>query len=116
MAEPGRNPLSVDPSAPDMHDRPVIVGLDGREHDADAIALAQLLQASFGGRLLLTHVVPPAPPGKGKIECERLEQLLARASASLGDGTDTQLVEPCPAAQGLSSLAAERGASMLVLG
>jgi nucleotide-binding universal stress UspA family protein len=121
MAEPGRNSLSVDPSAPDTHDRPVIVGLDGREHDADAIALAQLLQASFGGRLLLAHVVPPAPPGKGKIECERLAQqqgrkLLARASASLGDGTDTQLVEPCPAARGLSSLAAERGASMLVLG
>jgi nucleotide-binding universal stress UspA family protein len=121
MAEPGRNSLSVDPSAADTHDRPVIVGLDGREHDADAIALAQLLQASFGGRLLLAHVVPPAPPGKGKIECERLEQqqgrkLLARASASLGDGTDTQLVEPCPAARGLSSLAAERGASMLVLG
>ena len=131
----GLNSTSVEPSAPTgekatthaassplgTHDSAVIVGLDGLDHDADALALAQSLQASFGGRLVLAHVVPPAPPGKGMIECEQLErqqgrQLLARASAKLGDGADTQLVEPCPAARGLSWLAARRGASMLVLG
>jgi nucleotide-binding universal stress UspA family protein len=103
------------------HDGTAIVGLDGREHDADALALAGSLQASLGGGLVLAHVVPPAPPGKGMIECERLEreqgrELLIRASAKLGDGADTELVEPCPAARGLSWLAAKRGASMLVLG
>ena len=131
----GPNSTSVAPSAPageaatvhaagrplGTHDSTVIVGLDGREHDADTLALAQSLQASFGGRLLLAHVVPPAPPGKGMIECELLErqqgrELLARASASLGEGADTQLVEPCAAARGLSWLAAKRGASILVLG
>lgn len=103
------------------HDSTVIVGLDGREHDADALALAQSLQASLGGSLLLAHVVPPAPPGKGMIECERLErqqgrELLTRTSANLDDGADTQLVEPCPPPLGLSRLAAKRGASILVLG
>ena len=103
------------------HESTLIVGLDGREHDADALALAGSLQASLGGRLLLAHVVPPAPPGKGMIECERLErqqgrELLIRASAKLRDGADTELVEPCPADRGLSWLAAKRGAGMLVLG
>jgi nucleotide-binding universal stress UspA family protein len=131
----GLNSTGVEPSAPTgeesamhasssplcTHESTLIVGLDGREHDADAVALAGSLQASLGGGLLLAHVVPPAPPGKGMIECERLErqqgrELLIRASAKLGDGADTELVEPCPAARGLTWLAAKRGASMLVLG
>jgi nucleotide-binding universal stress UspA family protein len=108
-------------SAPATQDRSVIVGLDGREHDADALALGRSLQTSLGGGLVLAHVIPPAPLGRGMIESERLErhegqELLARASANLGDGTDTELVEPCPPASGLSRLAAERHASMLVLG
>ena len=135
MNEFGRNSTSVEPSAPtgeestthvassplDRNDSTLIVGLDGREHDADALALAESLEASLGGELLLAHVVPPAPPGKGMIECERLErqqgrELLTQASANLGDGADTQLVEPSPAARGLTWLAAKRGASILVLG
>ena len=135
MNEFSLNSTAVEPSAPtgeestthvasspvDRNDNTVIVGLDGREHDADALALAESLQASLGGGLLLAHVVPPAPPGKGMIECERLErqqgrELLTRASANLGDGADTQLVEPSPAARGLTWLAAKRRASMLVLG
>lgn len=108
-------------SAPATQVRLVIVGLDGREHDADALALGRSLQAALGGKLLLAHVIPPPPPGRGMIECERLErhegqELLVRASANLGDGTDMELVEPCPPASGLSRLAAERHASMLVLG
>jgi nucleotide-binding universal stress UspA family protein len=131
----GLNSAGVEPSAPageesathvairqlGTHESTLIVGLDGREHDAEALALAGSLQASLGGGLLLAHVVPPAPSGEGMIECERLErqqgrELLTRASANLRDGADTQLVEPCPAARGLSWLAAKRGASMLVLG
>ena len=64
MNEFGRNSTSVEPSAPTgeestthaassplgTHDSTLIVGLDGREHDADALALAQSLQASLGGR------------------------------------------------------------------
>jgi nucleotide-binding universal stress UspA family protein len=118
----GEEPAShLASSAPATQDRWVIVGLDGREHDADALVLGRSLQTSLGGGLLLAHVIPPPPPGRGMIECERLErhkgqELLARASANLGDGTDTELVEPGPPAPGLSRLAAERHASMLVLG
>lgn len=102
-------------------DSSVIVGLDGRDHDSDALALGRSLQAALGGRLLLAHVIPPPPSGRGMVECERLErnegrELLARASADLGDGADTELVEPCQPARGLSQLAAERGESTLVLG
>jgi len=100
----------------------VIVGLDGREHDADALALGRFLQAALGGGLLLAHVIPPGPPGQGRLALESLErrdgqELLAKSAERLGSASiETQLVEPCPAAPGLSRLAVERGASMLVLG
>jgi nucleotide-binding universal stress UspA family protein len=135
MKQLGLNSTEVEASAPlgaesktlmvsgsfDTHGGAVIVGLDGREHDADALALARSLQASLGGGLLLAHVMPPVPSGKAMIECERLErqqgrELLTRASANLGRDDDIQLVEPCPPPVGLSRLAARHGASMLVLG
>ena len=108
--------------SPEASEASVIVGLDGREHDADALALGRFLQAALGGELLLAHVIPPAPPGRGMLALESLErqdgrELLARSAEKLGAaGVDTQLVEPCPAAPGLSRLAVERRASMLVLG
>lgn len=116
--EPATHPAS---SAPDTRDGSVIVGLDGREHDGDALALARLLQSTLGGRLLLAHVVPPAPLGRGLAEAESLErsdgeELLAHAAEGIGDAADTMLIDPGSPARGLSGLAAVRHASMLVLG
>ena len=99
----------------------VVVGLDGRRHDADALALATLLQEALGGGMLLAHVISPAPIGRGMAQSEAIErgegdQLLARAAAGLSESCQTELVEPSPAAAGLSRLAREREAAVLVLG
>lgn len=104
----------------------MLVGLDGREHDADALALARSLQLALGGAVVLAHVIPPIFPGRGMAEGEALErrrgrELLSHAAGNLGAGVDpefvdTELVDCGPAASGLSRLAVERQASMLVLG
>lgn len=105
----------------DARDELVIVGLDGREHDADALALGRSLQTALGGKLLLAHVVPPTPLGQGMAAYEEIlwdegRELVAGAAWSSGGNAETELVAPCPAAHGLSRLAAGRHASMLVLG
>lgn len=99
----------------------VMVGLDGRAHDADALALAGWLQAALPGRILLVHVCPPAPPGRGMAESEALEQgegreLLIRAAEAVGGAPESELIEPMSPADGLSRLARERRAEILVLG
>jgi nucleotide-binding universal stress UspA family protein len=107
--------------SPDVGDNIVIVGLDGRSHDRDALALARSLQSVLGGSLVLAHVVPPGPAGPGMAEYEAIvwregRELLARMSADAGEDVETQLVGPCPAARGLSWVAAEWNAGTLVLG
>jgi nucleotide-binding universal stress UspA family protein len=99
----------------------VVVGLDGRSHDSDALALAERLRAAVGGKALLVHVIPPAPIGRGMAESEAIEraqgaELLDRAATGLGETYATELLEPCPAAPGLSRIAREREAAVLVLG
>jgi len=118
-----REVSAAHPSAvePRVHRRSFIVGLDGREHDADALALARSLHAALGGEIVLAHVIPPAPPGRGMVAFEAIErregrELLDAAATKIGDSAHTELVDPCPAAPGLSGVAVERDASMLVLG
>jgi nucleotide-binding universal stress UspA family protein len=104
----------------DADERTVIVGLDGREHDADALALARALQAAADGRLLLAHVVPRPPPGRGMteyaIEARRDGRgLLTRAARGCGPSTQAEMVETWPADVALMQLATDYRASMLVL-
>ena len=99
----------------------VIVGLDGREHDADAIALGRSIQAALGGTICLAHVIPPGPPGQGRMALEALERedgsrLLVESAEALDGRIETELVDPVPAAEGLACLAARRPESMLVVG
>ena len=99
----------------------VIVGLDGREHDADAIALGRSIQAALGGTICLAHVIPPGPPGQGRMALEALERedgtrLLVQAAEALDGRIETELIDPVPAAEGLAWLAANRPESMLVVG
>jgi nucleotide-binding universal stress UspA family protein len=106
---------------PQVAERPLIVALDGRDHDSDALALARTLQATLGGWLLIAHVIPPAPLGRGMVEYEFLarqegRELLARAAEASGSAAETRLLETWPAASALAQLADDHGASMLVLG
>ena len=99
----------------------LVVGLDGRKHDADALALARSLHAAFGVEIVLAHVIPPGPPGQGMAEFEAIERcegrdLLARTARDFEPRADTELIGPRATADGLSRLALERHASMLVLG
>jgi len=99
----------------------VIVGLDGRKHDADALALARSLGTVLGGHLVLAHVVPPAPLGS-LAALAPMEQVasgrtfLTRAAAKLARGSTTEFVDSLPAAVGLADPAVKCDASMLVLG
>jgi nucleotide-binding universal stress UspA family protein len=99
----------------------VIVALDGRDDDADALALAQTLRAALDGELIIAHVIPPAPLGRGMVEYELLarkegRELLARAAEESGAASKTRLLETWPLALALAQLAEDHDASMLVLG
>ena len=109
------------PDQPQTQTTWVVVGVDGLAHDADALALGESLSATLGGRILLAHVTPPAPPGRGQLEYEALEQaagreILARVAGQAEAAPDSELVSGAPAAKGLARVAQERHAEMLVLG
>ncbi len=120
-ADPAERGLQTPPASRETVERWLVVGLDGRAHDADALALAQWLRSALGGQLLLAHVCPPAPPGRGMDIFEAHElvkgrHLLSRTRRKLRVSSESALLEPMPADAGLSSLARERGAELLVLG
>jgi nucleotide-binding universal stress UspA family protein len=99
----------------------VIVGLDGREHDADAIALGRSLLTALGGSLCLAYVIPRGPSGQGRMALEALERedgrrLLAQAAGTVRGRVETEVIDPSPAAEGLARLATKRGDSILVVG
>jgi nucleotide-binding universal stress UspA family protein len=102
-------------------DRAVVVGLDGRQHDGDALALARTLQAALDGELVIAHVIPPPPLGRGMTEYASLarregRELLSRAAKGSNGATRTRLLETWPAAAALSQLAKDHRAGMLVVG
>ena len=91
-------------------ERTLIVGLDGRQHDADALALARTLQMSSAGRLVFAHVIPPPPLGRGMVDYARQarsegRELLVCAAERSDVPSETQLLETWPAAFALSQLA-----------
>lgn len=99
----------------------VMIGLDGRAHDSDAIALARLLHTALGGSLLLAHVTPVAPPGRGGGQYEAQQQqesqeIVLRASRTLGPPHECEVARPAPAPLGLARIAQRWGADTLVLG
>jgi nucleotide-binding universal stress UspA family protein len=99
----------------------LVVGLDGREHDADALKLGSWLHAAFGYEIVLTHVNPPAPPGPGMVELESIQRregraLLAAAARRIPERAESVLVDPSPVAVGLAKVARERCATFVVLG
>lgn len=100
---------------------PILIALDGREHDADALALGLTLRRAFDGEVVLVHVMPVALPGRGMAEFERLERregqdLLAKTAATVAEPVGTELISPSPAALALERTAFKKRARLIVLG
>ncbi len=93
--------------------RTIIVGCDGSEHEADAIALAQQLRDPEGGRLVLTHVF-----GLFEDRLAEATETLERAEANVDGGVpcEHQMVSATSAAAGLDVVAETVGADLIVLG
>jgi len=106
----------------DPRDKSIVVGLDGRQHDADALALAETLREAFAGQVVLVHVLPEAPllgPGMAEFQMAQRrdgQQLLTEAVARVEDPVETELLSPLPAALALERIAFKRHASLVVLG
>lgn len=120
--EPGsRRSHHESTSFPDAGYGPIIVCLDGREHDGDALALGLSLTRALGTALSLAHVVPPGPPGPGMIEYEAIkhndgQRLLAQIAKKVGPEVETQLIGPGSAPRGLAELGRQHANAILVLG
>jgi nucleotide-binding universal stress UspA family protein len=98
----------------------IAVGLDGRQHDRDALALGARLQLALGGRLVLAHAIPPPPVGRLELEYAGQArqsglELLARARTRTGAPSKTCLLETWPPAYALRRLAEDERANTVVL-
>jgi nucleotide-binding universal stress UspA family protein len=103
---------------------PLIVGVDGSERSADALALAARL-AEPGQRLVLAHVHPYGQLSDllsgddyARLVREVAESTISAAQEMLHPGTERamQLVANRSPAAGLHDLAAEQGAALIVVG
>jgi nucleotide-binding universal stress UspA family protein len=103
---------------------PLIVGVDGSERSADALALAAQL-AEPGQRLVLAHVHPYGPLSDllsgddyARLVREVAESTLSAAQETLNPGTERamRLVANRSPAAGLHDLAAELDAALIVVG
>jgi nucleotide-binding universal stress UspA family protein len=66
------------------HGELLIVGLDGRDHDADAVALARSLHDAFGGEVVHVHMVSPAAEELSRVAAERGAGMLVLGSTHRG--------------------------------
>jgi nucleotide-binding universal stress UspA family protein len=109
------------PSGAEPRYATLLAGYDASERAADGLALARLLAAATGARLVVAAVVPhefPYAPGTaGREEAFRREagEMLARAVPADG-GIQTQVVGARSAAHGLHDLAQSVRADALIVG
>ncbi len=106
--------------------RTILVGCDGSEHEADAIALAQQLRDPERGRLILANVFPldrglAGPDINGEYprwSAERAAETIAQAEANVSYGIpcERQVMAGPSAAAGLNDLAETMHADVIVLG
>ena len=120
--EPGARRSPDKPTgSPDAAYGPMIVCLDGRERDGDALALGVSLARALGTTVSLAHVVPSGPPGRGMNEYEAIkhndgQRLLAQIAKKVGPEIETQLIGPGSAPRGLAKLGRQHANGILVLG
>ncbi|MEU8242762.1 universal stress protein [Actinoplanes missouriensis] len=109
-----------------MNRGPVIAGVDGGAHGADALALGQWAAGILEVPLVVA-VVSPAPSalGSGRVDAEWVadrraaaDRVLDGARDALGDppGVEYQVLASSSAAHGLHDLAEHRDAALLVVG
>jgi len=97
----------------------IIVGYDGREEAGDAVALARVLAAPLGARIVLGYVYPlwrPLSNDSEYVAAARAEADAALAGAAVGDDVERVAVPAPSAAHGLHDLANERHAQLVVVG
>lgn len=107
----------------------IIVGFDGRDHAADALALGRLLARTAGARLVVACAYPEDPLGEsgaaadiGRSVREDAEAALDSARAQLAAAGETAIEVDCRALAGsapsrvLHDLAEETSAAAIVVG
>jgi nucleotide-binding universal stress UspA family protein len=117
-------------STNDVSSGPVLVGYDGTDGGADALALAVACARVLDAALVVVAVYPgPAPIGVGRVDAEWVaagraaaERVLERARLILSDGggppagTTFTAVGSSSAAHGLHDLAEQEHAELIVVG
>ncbi|MGZ5312997.1 MAG: universal stress protein [Solirubrobacterales bacterium] len=103
--------------------RKIVVGFNESEEACDALHLAHGLQAATGGELHVAVGGPPDGPAPwgaealGDVEGERFERLFSRAEKRLGSSDFIrEPMESLSAARGLTELAEQIEADLVVLG
>ena len=103
--------------------QPIIVGYDGSDHGADALALGRALASQLAARLIVVTAYTPeewlwAPGTANPLDAEGRRQVAERAEALLGDAADVEMrtVASPSAAGALYSEAEREGAQMIVVG
>ena len=115
--------MTTRPRRRSVADMKIIVGIDAREQQADALALGADLARIAGGRLLVTYVYPWSraatrlgAPYALTVQ-EDAEELLKQATAGLeGVEFERRAVAEPSAARGLHGLAEEEQADLIVIG
>ncbi len=104
---------------------PILIAYDGTPHADDAIALARALSSATGAPMALAHVYraeasgspSAAPTGRTEFLRRQAEAVLDRGASVLGDpAVQRHAVAGTTTATALRRLAAEVGASAIVLG
>jgi nucleotide-binding universal stress UspA family protein len=101
---------------------PIVVGVDGSDRGADAVALARALAPVLGGRLILAHAVAALAIGRGGAAYDPIaraaaREILAAAAPDLGpEAADARIVDCLGRPRGLVELTEDVDAAALVLG
>lgn len=111
---------STDPAKPPARaPATLIVGVDGRPHDEDALALARVLAEGLGGHLICAFAMGNVVGGRGMAEYEasierEARELIRRTADRLG--AEPELLRGENHADALARLATRRAATVVVLG
>jgi nucleotide-binding universal stress UspA family protein len=106
-------------------DRPIVVGVEDKEHSADAIALADLLAESLGAPLLLVHTHPSEDLSR-VLDQGEYEQIVhstldstffeVQALVAGNRGREMRVMPASSPAAGLQEIAERQAARLIVVG
>src|SRR5687767_1673561 len=99
----------------------IVIGVDGREHQRDAIALGGLLAEAAGGEILVAHVyaldwvMPSIGPLYGEAIRKEAVTVVEQAGEALGRAYEVRVVGDGSAVRGLHQRVEAERADLLVL-